>query len=509
MKKNVLMYLEKTLLEFSNKIAIRSHKKELTFGELDRYARELGQIIHKRYTEIKRPIAVYLPKSEESLIAFIGVLYSGNAYVPLDVHSPIVRTKSILEDLELPVIITSQQYHDTIITAGVCTENLIFIEEAFKDNEKDNKEELFDVLESVIDTDPAYIIFTSGSTGDPKGVVVSHRSIIDYIDWAAECFKITHKEIIGSQSPFYFDNSTLDIYLTLATGSTFVIIPDQLFAFPVRLMEYVASNEINFIFWVPSVLINTANLRALDYIDVGCLKKILFAGEVMPNKHLNYWRKRLPEALYANLYGPTEITVDCTYYIVQRDFDDSESLPIGFPCRNTAVLLLNQDNKSAAQGEIGELCVRGSSLALGYWKDFKKSDTVFTQNPLNPYYFDRIYKTGDLVYQNEYGEIIFTGRKDNQIKHMGYRIELGEIENAVLSLDGIENGCVIYNQDKNEIVLFYEGINELEERKIRTDLIQRLPKYMIPTRFYRFDKLLLNNNGKIDRRALKELLIHN
>jgi amino acid adenylation domain-containing protein len=505
MQMNVLKYLERTLDRFRDKTAVRSQELDLTFGEIEKYSKKLGWEIHQRLTNTKLPVAVFLPKTAYSVVAYIGILYSGNAYVPLDVHSPIGRIESILDNLEQPLVITSRQYYG-MLTKSVNPDRILVIEEAIGGELEYQNNALLSIAGSVIDTDPAYIIYTSGSSGQPKGVVVSHRSIIDYIDWAVVCFEITHDEVIGNQSPFYFDNSTLDLYLTLATGACLVIIPEQYFSFPTKLLEYVESCGISFIFWVPSVMIHAANVKALDYITVRCLKKILFAGEVMPNKHLNYWRDRIKDALYANLYGPTEITVDCTYYVVNRSFSDTESLPIGYPCRNTDVLLLNDKDQAAARGEIGELCVRGSSLALGYWNDFSKSDKVFTQNPLNQHYFDRIYRTGDLAYKNDFDELIFIGRKDNQIKHMGYRIELGEIENAVLSLDGIHNGCVLYNREKSEITLIYEG--EEIEREIRRKLITQIPKYMIPTKYYRLNQLPLNSNGKIDRRTLTDFMMH-
>lgn len=410
--------------------------------------------------------------------------------------------KSIIDNLEQPLIITSDDYMENLRAAGVDSSSIINIRQAY-DETADYEEELVSTFsEPLIDTDPLYIIYTSGSTGIPKGVVVPHRGVIDYIDWATECFDISSQEIIGSQAPFTFDNSTLDIYLCLATGATLVLIPEQHFSFPVKLMEYVAAQNINFIFWVPSVMINVANTRALDHVQVNSLRKILFAGEVMPNRHLNYWRSQLPDSLFANLYGPTEITVDCTYYIVNKSFDDNDKLPIGFPCRNTDVLILTDDNRLAAIGEQGEMCVRGSSLALGYWNNPDRSAEVFIQNPLNQSYFDRIYRTGDYVYCNDEGEIIFLGRKDAQIKHLGYRIELGEIETALLSLEGINNSCVLYNKAKQEITMFYEGEEGMTKATIRKNLVTLLPKYMIPTKIHKLDQMPMNKNGKIDRPQL-------
>ena len=507
-EKNVLEYFEHTLLQYRYKTAIKDEDRELTFGAWEQCAKRLSLSIRRRFQDMKNPVAVFLPKSADSLVAFMGILYSGNIYAPLDVHSPAARIINILEHLEAPLVITSQAYTESLIAMGVAAENLIGIEEAYDTSVFFDNEEVLGRLDELIDTDPIYIIHTSGSTGTPKGVVISHKGVINYIDWAVACFDIGPKEIIGSQSPFYFDNSTLDIYLCLATAATLVIIPEHHFAFPVKLMEYVASKNINFVFWVPSVLINVANTKALDHVYIGDLEKVLFAGEAMPNKHLNYWRSKLPDSLFANLYGPTEITVDCTYYKVERAFEDSERLPIGFPCRNADVIILNEENQAVTGSEMGELCVRGSSLALGYWNDAAKSDQVFTQNPLNNHYFDRIYRTGDLVYINEYNEIIYVGRKDTQIKYMGYRIELGEIETALLSLNGIHNSCVIYNSDRKEITMFYEGPNDLGKATIRKELTPLLPKYMIPTKIIMLEQLPLNKNGKIDRKTLAAEWLH-
>jgi acyl-coenzyme A synthetase/AMP-(fatty) acid ligase len=331
-------------------------------------------------------------------------------------------------------------------------------------------------------------------------VLISQRGVIDYIVWAKETYSVSENDIIGNQAPFYFDNSTLDIYLMIVTGATLNIIPEDRFTFPIKLIEYINEKHINFVFWVPSVLNSISNFDAFSFLLPTSLNKILFAGEAMPNKHLNYWRSKYPNALYSNLYGPTEITVDCTYYIVDRSFKDDDPLPIGKACKNTHVLILSDSGIIAEAGEIGELCVRGTSLAFGYYNDFEKSETVFVQNPLHNYYRDIIYKTGDLVYENNFGELIFVGRKDSQIKHMGYRIELGEIETAIHGIDGVKNVCVLYDTKLSQIVCFYIG--EVSYVDLRKFLINILPKYMIPTKWFSEEEFPFNANGKIDRISL-------
>jgi len=501
-KNSVLEYLEETVRRFGDKPAIVDGARRLTFGQLRQFGRQLALKLAKDHASFRRPVAVLLPKSVDSIIAFAGILYSGNFYVPLDEKLPEQRLGKILANLKPAAIVTSPEYTGLLASLGVEASKCVLAGTQYEELSGEEEHFLDQIIGQVIDVDPVYVIYTSGSTGTPKGVVVAHRGVVDYIDWAIGCFGIDEQTVIGSQSPFFFDNSTLDIYLCFGAGATLVIIPKMLFSFPAKLMTYVNDMGINFVFWVPSVLINVANAQILDEIMPSRLAKILFAGEVMPNKQLNYWRKKMPTALFANLYGPTEITVDCTYYIVEREFSDQDSLPIGFPCRNTDILVLTAENKQAGLLEVGELCVRGSSLALGYWDDPEKTAAAFVQNPLHDHYPDKIYRTGDLVYINERNEIIFVGRKDSQIKHMGYRIELGEIETVVAGLPVIESACVTYNKAREEIVLLYKASQPTEIGDIRKALLPLLPKYMLPTTAHQLEEMPLNANGKIDRVAL-------
>lgn len=336
----------------------------------------------------------------------------------------------------------------------------------------------------------------------PKGVTICHRSVIDYIEWVCKTFAFDETTRFGNQAPLYFDNSILDIYSTLKTGATMFIIPEQLFIFPVRLLEYLNKNKINTLFWVPSAFIYVANSGVLDKLVPAFVSKMLFCGEVMPTRQFNVWRRALPQALYANLYGPTEITDACACYIVDRELRDDEPMPIGFPCANTDILVLNEQNELVRNGEVGELCVRGTSLSLGYYRNPDKTREAFVQNPLNPNYPELIYRTGDLVKYNERHELIYLCRRDFQIKHMGHRIETGEIETAVLSLPGMENGCILYDEHAGKIVLFYRS--NLEKAEILNQLKGLLPKYMLPQRLIPLESMPMNANGKIDRVRLRE-----
>lgn len=502
MQKSVIEYLVATATKYPEKTAVQDSTSSITFAELLRSAYVIADGI-KATGLWKSPVGVFIPKGCLMVQAFAGINMSGNFYIPLDTKSPDSRILSILNVLESEVIITDKAHEQQV--KGMCDKQVVVIEDILE-NQPESDVNAEDYLAGQIDTDPVYSIFTSGSTGTPKGVVIAHRGVIDYIDWAVSTFDVTCDAIIGNQAPFYFDNSTLDIYLMYATGATLDIIPEMHFSFPAKLVDYLNEHQITFVFWVPFALINVANFDIFKDKKPQYLKDVLFAGEVMPNKHLNYWRKYLPNCRYANLYGPTEITVDCTFYEVDREFADDEPLPIGVACRNSGVLILVDQQREAGVNEEGELCVRGSSLALGYYNDWEKTQNAFIQNPLNKHYPETIYCTGDIVYKNERGEIMYVGRKDSQIKHNGYRIELGEIENAVLGSKMVDNCCAVYDFTNKKIVLYYQAPEELNLSDFRKAVSDKLPRYMLPTKYFREESLKQNGSGKIDRSYYKKLI---
>lgn len=501
MQINILEYFENTLKTNSQKIAIIEGETKISFGQLEKKVKILADFIIKLNEQIvNKPIAVYLPKTIDCVVSDIAISYSSNVYMNLDIKTPINRINNILELIKPEYIITNNQNVDKFENTGVKLINLDTLDfEQTLSNYDFSKR--FDKL---IDTDPMCIINTSGSTGTPKGVILNHKSFIDFTEWAIDTLKISDNEIVGSLSPAVFDIYSFELCMLMAKGSTIVLIPDTLAAFPAKMLNLMNENNISFIFWVPTVMVNIANMDLLTKIQLKTLKTVWFAGEVFPTKQFNYWRKQLIDTKFVNLYGPIEITLDCIYYIVEREIKDEETIPIGYPCRNTDILLLTDKDTIAKDGEEGEICVRGTSLAMGYYNNPEKTAQAFVQNPLNKSYPEIIYRTGDLAFINEKGEIIFKGRKDTLIKHMGYRIELAEIEHIVVNnLKIVENCCVIYDDVKKQIVMIYESKNEFESSKIRKTLAESMPKYMIPTSYIKLDEMPRNINGKIDRLKLK------
>lgn len=484
---------------FPDKAAVVDEHSTLTYRDLDQKARKIANLIQARCAgTINRPVAVYMEKSADCLAAFMGIVYSGNFYSPMDVHSPRERIDKILNVLRPMAVVTDGRRQaafpcETIDLSGL-------------DMESDPPAPV-DAFRKILDVDPLYVMFTSGSTGQPKGVTISHRNVIDFAEWVTKQFEFSDKTIFGNQAPFYFDSSVLDLYSTIKCGAAMVIIPEQFFMFTHQLIDFLGKNNINTLCWVPSALIGVANSGLLEHAKLPTLKKILFCGEVMPNKQLNIWRKWYPNILYVNLYGPAEVTYACTYYVIDREFADDAPLPIGRPCENTEVMILNEEGGAVQSNEIGELCVRGSCVALGYYGNHEKTNAAFKQNPLSPDYRGIIYRTGDLAYYNERGELIFVGRKDFQIKHQGYRIELGEIESAAYGLSQMKRCCAIYHAEKNRIELYCVTEPRLSEKEIYGCLRERLPRYMLPGRIYLEEALPLNANGKIDRLALRDLSV--
>lgn len=507
---NLLQYFENTVALNPDKVAVKEGVNFIDFKSLQFRSKTIASIIKDNTNgKLNSPVAVFLPKTIECVVADIACTYSGNAYMNLDIKAPTARISNIINLVEPIAIITTTKFL-SLLPEITNNASIINIDEIDFSNINNDYNLLDGLLDNIIDTDPYCIINTSGSTGTPKGVVLNHKSFIDFTEWAIEKFNFDENEIIGSLSPQVFDIYSFELCLLMSKSSTIILIPESLAAFPIKILGVIKIEKASFLFWVPTIMVNIANMNLLNEIGLPELKTIWFAGEVFPTKQFNYWKDRISHALFVNLYGPIEITLDCTYFIVDRDIPDDEPLPIGIPCRNTSVLILNERDEQVNNGEEGELCIRGTSLAMGYYNNLEKTNAAFVQNPLNKNYPEIIYRTGDIVCKNHRGEILFKGRKDTLIKHLGYRIELGEIEHVIVNvLQVVKNCCVVYNIEKKEITAIYEASEDIEDSYQRKRLLEHFPKYMVPSKFIRMNELPRNTNGKIDRLALKNKINDN
>lgn len=498
---NVLDYLKKQAEHNPSKTAFADEKVSVTFKELHDISKVIGTNLAKRNCA-RKPVPIMMDKNVPTIEIMMGIVQAGGFYVILDPTQPTLRLNQIISTLEPEILITNKNY--TNQASSLSFSGDILLADELKKGEPDSLL-LSQVNKAHVNTNPLYVLFTSGSTGIPKGVVVSHRSVIDFIDEFTNTFDIDENDVLGNQAPLDFDVSVKDIYSGLAVGATVELIPKEYFSIPVKLLDFLDDRKVTNLTWAVSALGIVSILNGLSYKKPAFIKRIMFSGEAMPIKHLNYWRNYYPEARFVNLYGPTEITCNCTYYEIDKAFEPGDMLPIGKAFPNENVFLLDENDKEITSvGVEGEICVSGTCLSLGYYNNPEQTTKVFTNNPLNRRWNETIYRTGDLAYYDENKDLCFTSRKDFQIKHMGHRIELGEIEAALEKIDAIQRSCCVFDEKKNKIVCFYQG--DISKKEIVGQARNYLQDFMIPNVFRQMDELPITANGKLDRKALKQTL---
>ncbi len=503
---NILQYLEKTVTEVPDKLAFSNGTEGLSFSELSVRAKTVGASLLSR-GHGGEPVAVLMDKHPAAIAAFFGVIYAGGFYAALDAEMPPARMGLIFGTLRPRALIFDERHrklaeklHDEGIFDG---EILAYSElsDAARPWTKDDDAALAAVRARQIDTDPIYVVFTSGSTGVPKGVAACHRSVIDYTESLCEAIGFSRETVFANQTPLYFDAPLKEIMPTIKFGATAYLVPKMLFMFPIKLCDYLNEHRINTVCWVVSALTMISSLGALEKNPPRYLTTVCFGSEVFPRKQYDLWRAALPDARFFNLYGPTEATGMSCFWPA-RDLAPDEPIPVGRPFRNTDLLLLSDDGKRVPNGEAGEICLRGTCVTLGYYNNPEKTAEAFVQNPLNPYYPELIYRTGDLGRLNEHGELVFISRRDAQIKHMGHRIELGEIEAAAAAADGVRAACCVYDAPGKRIVLYFVG--DIEPAALSATLKTSLPRYMLPAAVIPLPVMPLTPNGKADRKGLRE-----
>lgn len=495
--RTILEYLEATAIRLPRKTAVIDHVGKYTWSTLRITAMSIGSALGQRKFAGK-PVPILMEKGFSAIASFLGAAYAGGFYVPLNPELPKARLTQILTTLETDWVLTDKK-HQKLAEALTNRDHILYVEDL--ETAPIDFLVLHTARKNCIDTAPLYAIFTSGSTGVPKGVVVSHRSVIDFIEHFTCPAGITEEDVIGNQAPLDFDVSVKDIYSALKTGATLVLLPKHLFSRPTELLDTLCEHEVTTLIWAVSALCLVSTFHGLDYKTPHSIRRVMFSGEVMPLKHLKQWMEHLPEAQFVNLYGPTEITCNCTCHVLERGRDYSEGIPIGKPFPNEKVFLLGEDNEEVTQADqIGELCVSGTTLSLGYYNAPEQTAQRFVQNPLNRHYPELIYRTGDLARYNSRGELMFAGRKDFQIKYQGHRIELEEIEQAISAILDVERACCVFDEEKSRLHAFYVG--NIDKKKLYEQLTQTLPSFMIPGTLTAVSAMPMTKNGKIDRAAL-------
>ena len=500
MKNNIIKYLFATQSRYPDKIAFEdTDGGKLTFTQLRQEVEKIGSALIKMFNCTKIPVVVLTERNIKSIPAFLGAVYSGNFYIPVDATLPDSRIEEMLAIANPIITINCSDRNFDIKTFNIVNYGDI-----------NNDEHCVDFISSTL-LSPLYGIFTSGSTGVPKLVVKNHLSIYTFIEDYIEVFDFSADDIQGNQIPFYFDASTKDLYTTLILGCTTKIISKGFFSQPGRLAQTLIDNNITSICWVPSALSMLSMFNVFQKIKPTGLKRVLFVGEPMPAKQLNIWMDALPNVRYINLYGSTENAGNSLYYEIKEKINDGERVPIGksFSCSEVFLLddsdnMISKDNTT----DSGEICISGALLAMGYYDNLKITNEKFCQNPNNNHYLELIFRTGDVGKYDNNQNIVYLCRKDYQIKLNGYRIELGDIEVAATATQNIDSACCIFDENKKKIVLFYSAKNDERESLIQ-HLKNKLPAYMLPAKYIYMENMPLNQNGKIHRTKLKEMYQNN
>lgn len=489
-----------------NAVAIRWTRDEhITYGRLDAVASQIARVLLHRGLRKRDIVCLAADKCLPIYAAMLACLRLGVPYVALDPGNPRARIQSIVERCRPALALVDPALDSTTFRCDTLPVGPGNREPTWIAGVEDRA---VDVPWPIDGSDPAYVMFTSGSTGTPKGATISHNNLLNFIHWTRHQFEVGTGDVLTNLNPLFFDNSVFDVYASLFTGASLVPFTAATMRDPQAVLSRIHELGCTMYFSVPSLLVYFQRLKLVGPESFPSLKTLVFGGEGYPKPML----AKLFEAvghrikLY-NVYGPTECTCICsTYRISDLDFADLKGYPpLGALIPNFSHIILDDAGRAVAPGEVGELYLGGPCVGLGYYGAPEQTAAAFVQNPTHDRFFDRVYKTGDLVrYEPGDGKLHFVGRADTQIKHQGYRIELGEIEHVLGAIDGVDEAAAIYSSEgeTSRIVVVLATTADLAVSGVKETLAQRLPRYMIPERVIVVAQLPKNPNGKIDRKGI-------
>jgi amino acid adenylation domain-containing protein len=517
--------LSESAIKFPNREAIIFKDQILTYAALENESNKLAHTLFSLNIKKGDRVGLFFNRGVESIIAACAVLKVGAAYVPIDPMSPVRRISFIIEKCGIRTLCTVNDNLpklDPAISDNSQLEFIVLLDRSSSNPPKLNgKIQIIDAYSpsrktdkksydlNVVDTDLAYILFTSGSTGNPKGVMLSHRNSLTFINSTYEFFRITEQDRLSNIAPLHFDMSVFDIFVAFKAGACVVIIPEITAVFPIKLVEYIEEKKITVWNSVPSALSLLATNKNLPAHDLSNLRLILFAGELFPLKYLQILQQAIPGARFCNMYGQTEANSSTYYWIEPSHLTEIKLLPIGKALPNFEVFALDENGSQIQNTDKeGEFYVRASTVALGYWGEPEKTENAFVKNPLRPNLSEKVYKTGDLVRLDANGNYVFLGRRDHMIKSRGYRIEIGEIETVLNNHPEIKNAVVIPIPDEligNRLSVIIVPVlpGKLTKDDIYKYCFSQLPKYMIPDTIEFRDTVPMTSSGKVDRQKLK------
>ena len=482
---------------------ILSDREVVTFRELDRLSNKAVRVLRKLGVHKGDRVGICLDKCSPAYALIVACLKIGAPYFMIDPVNPFGRIAVIVDTCRPRIVFSGKEMP---LDSG---SRVIVIDEENRFAALDDASDgTLEIESDIVGTDPAYIMFTSGSTGSPKGAVISHANVLNFIQWARREFLVTPDDIFTNVNPLHFDNSVFDFYASIMNGASLVPFDAKTMRDPYAVLRRIDELRCTVYFSVPSLLIYFQVLKMITSSSFAHVRTIIFGGEGYPKAKLKELFDCLhPRVRLINVYGPTECTCICSAHrVTEADFEKLEGYPpLGGPIPNFSFAILNERDEATAVGEVGELYLGGPCVGLGYFNERKLTQDAFRQNPLNSYYHERIYRTGDLVRLSaDDGMIYFVGRKDSQIKHQGYRIELGEIEHALCQISGVDEAVALHatREGVSTIVAAVASRDNLTADQIRREISSIIPVYMVPGQVEVMKRLPKNDNGKIDRQLL-------
>lgn len=454
-------------------------------------------------------VGIIGPKSARAVAALFGIMKAGAAYVPADYSAPRERNRTILTDCAVSAAFLQAETADLLEDGGGGPPVIVIGAEGAVADRSDRIFQYDRALSAEATARPAiglddlsYILYTSGSTGIPKGVMLTHRNALAFVDWCSSVFSPDENDRFSSHAPFHFDLSVLDIYVAIKHGAALHLISDEVGKNPRELADFIAERQLTVWYSTPSSLSLLAQFGQLQTRDYRSLRLVLFAGEVFPVKHLRDLTRIWSWPEYYNLYGPTETNV-CTFARIPLPVPDERTAPypIGWPCSHYRDLAIDDEGQAATAGEEGLLCMSGDGVFQGYWNRPVENSKAFVERPDG-----RWYNTGDVVRLDATDGYIYRGRRDRMVKRRGYRIELGEIERALYQHPEIGEAAVVAVSDAAAVRIFVYLSVKGSARPTIIDMkafcAANLPAYMIPDTFRFMDVLPRTSTDKVDYQRL-------
>ncbi len=502
-------------------VAVMSSGRTYTYHELDCFSNQIAAILNREGAGRGQVVGIIGHRGYANIAGIWGILKAGSGYLPIDPHYPGKRIQYMLKDSACGVIVAESstlkeyfQYFPENVHTVICLDETdesyekinVYDRKDIERQEKDNW--MCDAGED----DLAYVIYTSGSTGEPKGVMVTHRAILNTLFWLQDYFGLSEEDIIAQKTSVSFTDSVWEIFWPLIVGARLSILEYDIVKDPHKLFMKLKKDRVTITQFVPAqmkLFLDTIQLENLDGKELS-LKWIFNGGEALPVNNVREWYDKLPNVNIANIYGMTESAIYATYYIIEECPDETQmSIPLGKPISNTRVYILDEFQNLCPFQVKGEICIGGTGITIGYWHKKEITEMAFTRHPHTG---ERLYRTGDVGALRPDGVLEYFGRKDDQVQVRGYRVELKEVEQAILNHQYVKQAVVTAKTDKYGTVslyCYYTASDErLDQNQLREHAEKILPEYMIPSVFIQLEKMELTPNGKIDKSKMPEVDVH-